>query len=241
MTEAGCGLHAASEAEASPAARSPRLPRRAGADRWLASLVVRGSRAQMRPARLIDDATGRLLHLRFAGSENTFDYFHATKAYLQEWGKPMAFYSDKHGVFRTTHGSEMDRASGLTQFGRALYELNIDIICANYPAGQGPGRARQPDAAGPACEGDCACAASTRSRRPMPIAAEFMANSTRASPRSPQSEGHASSPRRSRESGRRHVPQGGPHAVPGADPALRQGAVHSRADRDGEDAWPARR
>lgn len=35
----------------------------------------------------IDDATGKLLHLRFAGSENTFDYFHATKAYLQEWGK----------------------------------------------------------------------------------------------------------------------------------------------------------
>ena len=24
-------------------------------------------------------ATGKLLHLRFAGSENTFDYFHATR------------------------------------------------------------------------------------------------------------------------------------------------------------------
>lgn len=85
----------------------------------------------------IDDATGKLLHLRFAGSENTFDYFHATKAYLREWGKPLAFYSDKHGVFRTTHGSEKDRTSGLTQFGRALYELNIDIICANTPQAKG--------------------------------------------------------------------------------------------------------
>ncbi len=85
----------------------------------------------------IDDATGKLLHLRFAGSENTFDYFHATKAYLQEWGKPLAFYSDKHGVFRTTHGSQKDRTSGLTQFGRALYELNIDIICANTPQAKG--------------------------------------------------------------------------------------------------------
>lgn len=27
----------------------------------------------------------------------------ATKAYLQQWGKPLAFYSDKHGVFRSTH------------------------------------------------------------------------------------------------------------------------------------------
>lgn len=85
----------------------------------------------------IDDATGKLLHLRFAGSENTFDYFHATKAYLELWGKPLAFYSDKHGVFRSTHGSEKDRTSGLTQFGRALYELNIDIICANTPQAKG--------------------------------------------------------------------------------------------------------
>ena len=49
----------------------------------------------------------------------------------------MAFYSDKHGIFRTTHGSELDRTSGLTQFGRALYELNIDIICANTPQAKG--------------------------------------------------------------------------------------------------------
>ena len=85
----------------------------------------------------IDDATGKLLHLRFAGSENTFDYLHATKAYLQQWGKPIAFYSDKHGVFRSTQASEKDRTSGLTQFGRALYELNIDIICANTPQAKG--------------------------------------------------------------------------------------------------------
>jgi hypothetical protein len=64
----------------------------------------------------IDDATGKLLHLRFAKSANTFDYFEATKTYLQEWGKPIAFYSDKHGVFRTTHASETDRSSGFTQF-----------------------------------------------------------------------------------------------------------------------------
>ncbi len=85
----------------------------------------------------IDDATGKLLHLRFATSENTFDYLHATKAYLQQWGKPIAFYSDKHGIFRSTHASMTDRTSGLTQFGRALYELNIDIICANTPQAKG--------------------------------------------------------------------------------------------------------
>ncbi|MBB4218837.1 hypothetical protein FHT79_006059 [Rhizobium sp. BK212] len=60
----------------------------------------------------IDDATGKLLHLRFAGSENTFDYLHATKAYLQQWSKPLAFYSDKHSVFRSTNASQTDRTSG---------------------------------------------------------------------------------------------------------------------------------
>ncbi|WP_313615016.1 ISNCY family transposase [Agrobacterium sp.] len=85
----------------------------------------------------IDDATGKLLHLRFAGSENTFDYLHATKSYLQQWGKPLAFYSDKHGVFRSLHPSKKDRTSGLTQFGRALCELSIEILCANSSQAKG--------------------------------------------------------------------------------------------------------
>jgi hypothetical protein len=46
----------------------------------------------------IDDATSRLMHLQFVESESTFAY--AGRAYLEAWGKPVAFYSDKHGVFR---------------------------------------------------------------------------------------------------------------------------------------------
>jgi hypothetical protein len=51
----------------------------------------------------VDDATGRLMHLQFVESESTFAYFQATRAYLEGWGKPVAFYSDKHGVFRVNH------------------------------------------------------------------------------------------------------------------------------------------
>jgi hypothetical protein len=47
----------------------------------------------------IDDATSRLMHLQFVESESTFAYFHATRAYLEAWGKPVAFYSDKQGFF----------------------------------------------------------------------------------------------------------------------------------------------
>src|SRR3954463_3591813 len=85
----------------------------------------------------IDDATSRLMHLRFVPTESTFDYFEATRAYLQRHGKPVAFYSDKHSVFRVNR-KDAAGGDGMTQFGRALDQLNIDIICAN--ASQAKGR-----------------------------------------------------------------------------------------------------
>ena len=73
----------------------------------------------------VNDATSRLLHLEFVESELTFAYFHAARAYLEAWGKPIAFYSDKHGVFRVNHPGALG-GDGMTQFGRALHALNID-------------------------------------------------------------------------------------------------------------------
>ena len=84
----------------------------------------------------IDDATSRLMHLQFVESESTFDYFVATRAYLERYGKPVAFYSDKHGVFRVNKKDAVG-GDGMTQFGRALHALNIDIICANSSQAKG--------------------------------------------------------------------------------------------------------
>jgi hypothetical protein len=84
----------------------------------------------------IDDATSRLMHLQFVESESTFAYFDAARAYLEAWGKPVAFYSDKHGVFRVNHPGALG-GDGMTQFGRALHALNIDIICANSSQAKG--------------------------------------------------------------------------------------------------------
>jgi Winged helix-turn helix len=84
----------------------------------------------------VDDATSRLMQLQFVASESAFDYFRATRAYLEAHGKPVAFYSDKHGIFRV---NAKDPVGGdrITQFGRALMDLNIDIICANSPQAKG--------------------------------------------------------------------------------------------------------
>ena len=84
----------------------------------------------------VDDATSRLQELRFAASESAFDYFASTRAYLERYGKPVAFYSDKASIFRVV-ASEARRTAGITQFGRALSELNIDILCANTPQAKG--------------------------------------------------------------------------------------------------------
>ena len=54
----------------------------------------------------------------------------------------MAFYSDKHGVFRVNRKDAIG-GDGMTQFGRALHALNIDIICAN--SSQAKGRVERAD------------------------------------------------------------------------------------------------
>jgi hypothetical protein len=84
----------------------------------------------------IDDATSTLMHLRFVKSEATFTYFEALEGYLSEHGRPVAFYSDKHSVFRVNKQGAKS-GHGMTQFGRALNELNIEIICANSSQAKG--------------------------------------------------------------------------------------------------------
>ena len=84
----------------------------------------------------VDDATSRLMQLRFVASESAFDYFRTTRAYLEAHGKPVALYSDKHGIFRV-NAKDAVGGDGITQFGRVLLELNIDIICANSAQAKG--------------------------------------------------------------------------------------------------------
>lgn len=84
----------------------------------------------------IDDATGRLMTLHFTATESTFSYFEAMRQYLEQHGKPLAFYSDRASVFHCNHPATTG-GKGVTQFGRALYELNIDTWCANSSQAKG--------------------------------------------------------------------------------------------------------
>jgi len=84
----------------------------------------------------IDDATSTLMHLEFVTSESTFSYFGALARYLETHGRPVAFYSDKHTVFRVAQQGARS-GHGMTQFGRALNALNIEILCANSSQAKG--------------------------------------------------------------------------------------------------------
>jgi len=83
----------------------------------------------------IDDATGRA-YGRFFKSETTKAYMITAKIYFSKYGRPLAFYSDKHSIFRINKPGCLKKEL-ITQFGRACKELDIDIICAHSPQAKG--------------------------------------------------------------------------------------------------------
>ncbi|EKA7352539.1 ISNCY family transposase, partial [Vibrio vulnificus] len=84
----------------------------------------------------IDDATGRLMNLRFSETESAIDYMVTTREYLETHGKPLAFYSDRHAVFHNSNKNAVE-AKNPTQYGRILKELGIELICANSSQAKG--------------------------------------------------------------------------------------------------------
>jgi len=85
----------------------------------------------------IDDATGQLLELLFVPEESFFAYCEASRHYFERYGKPVAFYSDKNSIFRVNQEQTLGKGPGITQFERAMQELDIQTLCANSPQAKG--------------------------------------------------------------------------------------------------------
>lgn len=84
----------------------------------------------------IDDATGEFMELFFSETETTEAYMESMQKYISEYGIPRALYTDKHGIFRVNR-ADPKTGSNLTQFGRAMKTLDIEIISANTPQAKG--------------------------------------------------------------------------------------------------------
>lgn len=93
---------------------------------------------------MIDDATSRLL-ARFVRHDSTEENMKLLWRYLEKFGRPLAFYTDKASLFQTAAkrkrdepGVEKDAVEmPPTQIGRALGELGIAWIGAHSAAAKG--------------------------------------------------------------------------------------------------------
>ena len=89
----------------------------------------------------IDDATSTVLWARFVATEDTHNLMLATGGYLRRYGRPVAYYVDKHSIYKinrdATVEEELRDADPISQFTRAMTELGITVICANSPQAKG--------------------------------------------------------------------------------------------------------
>jgi len=84
---------------------------------------------------MIDDATSRVMS-RFYRSGTVEAHLDLLGRWLRKHGRPLALYTDRHSIFEP---QDKGRAlpEGVTQFGRALQELDIALIRAHSPQAKG--------------------------------------------------------------------------------------------------------
>jgi hypothetical protein len=93
---------------------------------------------------MIDDATSRLF-ARFVRHDSTEENMKLLWSYLEKFGRPLAFYTDKASLFRNNEKRRRDEPGvdkdsiemPPTQIGRALRELGITWIAAHSPQAKG--------------------------------------------------------------------------------------------------------
>jgi transposase len=89
---------------------------------------------------MVDDATN-WTHAKFFESETTAAAMTVFQEYVSYYGLPRALYVDRDSIYETTRDSTVDEAlrdtAPLTQFGRAMKELEVGLILARSPQAKG--------------------------------------------------------------------------------------------------------
>jgi hypothetical protein len=93
---------------------------------------------------MIDDATSRLF-ARFVRHDSTEENMRLVWSYLEKFGRPLTFYTDKASLFQTAEKRKRDEPGvdkdsvemPPTQIGRALKELGVMWIAAHSPQAKG--------------------------------------------------------------------------------------------------------
>jgi len=85
----------------------------------------------------VDDATGKPTRGEFAANEGVAAVFGFWKGYIESKGAPMAVYLDKFSTYKINHKNAVDNKDLMTQYERAMKQLNIRVIHANSPQAKG--------------------------------------------------------------------------------------------------------
>ena len=94
----------------------------------------------------IDDATGKVTGLYMCKNECLLGYLEVLRQTLENYGIPISLYPDKYSVFfppkkvndHITIEEQLNgREKGITQFGRIVEELGIEMFAASSPQAKG--------------------------------------------------------------------------------------------------------
>lgn len=84
----------------------------------------------------IDDASSQVW-ARFDDHEGVAPTFNFWRDYLERFGKPNSIYVDKFSTYSMNHKLAKENPDTLTQFERAMKELNVGVIHAHSPEAKG--------------------------------------------------------------------------------------------------------
>lgn len=85
----------------------------------------------------IDDATGKITHAKFDEHEGVEPTFNFWQEYFEKRGKPHEIYVDKFSTYSMNHKLAKENPDTLTQFQRAMSQLNVGVINAHSSQAKG--------------------------------------------------------------------------------------------------------
>ena len=85
----------------------------------------------------IDDATGKITYAKFDTNESVTAVFKFWWEYIELNGIPSEIYLDKFSTYKINHPMAVDNVELMTQFGRAMKSLGVNLIPANTPQAKG--------------------------------------------------------------------------------------------------------
>lgn len=85
----------------------------------------------------IDDATGKVTHAKFDENEGTKAVFKFWLEYFDKNGLPLSIYLDKFSTYKINHPAAIDNRDLMTQFQRAMKQVNVGLISAHSPEAKG--------------------------------------------------------------------------------------------------------